>query len=326
MCYYPSLGGWVDLSKFHVITILSNPCRYESRYKLYDQFQEDIQRKGGKLWTVEMQTGARPHRVTTVDHINHLQLHGSAVPGELWHKENLINLGIQFITANDPDWRYVAWIDADVKFEQGFVSETVHALQHWDAVQMWSHAVDFGPDGSMLSDRVQQSFMYCHWKGITPKSKNGYTVGGHPGYAWAMRRESLNRVGGLIDFGVLGSADRHMACAFLGKVQESVHGDCHPNYHKQLRVWQERAERNIKRNVGYVPGTIRHLWHGRKADRGYSSRWKLLVKHQFDPETDLKKDVSGLWQLVAETPRQLELRDDIRKYFRARKEDASTTD
>jgi hypothetical protein len=40
----------------------------------------------------------------------------------------------------------------------------------------------------------------------------------------------------------------------------------------------------------------------------------------------LKKDVSGLWQLVSETPRQLQLRDDIRKYFRARREDASTVD
>lgn len=314
----------MDYSKLHFITVLSNPIRYNSRYRLYEAFAEDIVRKGANLWTVEMQTGQRFPKVTTQDNVKHLQLWSSAIPGELWHKENLINLGIQFITQANPDWRYVGWIDADIKFEKGFVEETAHALQHYDVAQMWSHAMDFDPEGGVLGHKVQLSYMYCYWKGIEPESKNGYTKGGHPGFAWAARREAINRLGGLIDFGVLGSADRHMACALVGKVTDSVHGDCHATYHRWLSLWQQRAEREVRRNVGYVPGTIRHMWHGRKSDRGYSSRWKILVNHQFNPETDLKKDVSGLWQLVSETPRQISLRDDIRKYFRARREDATT--
>jgi hypothetical protein len=314
----------IDLSKFHVLTVVSNPVRYQSRYDLYDIFSEDIQRKGAQLWTVEMQTGSRRHQITKPGEPKHIQVHSSSIPGELWHKENLVNLGIAHISRQCPDWRYVAWVDADIKFEAGALEETVHALQHWDIVQMWSHAIDFGPEGETM--QTHQGYMYCYWKGIELEAKNGYSKGGHPGFAYAIRRESLNRLGRIIDWGVLGSADRHMACALVGRVEDSVHGDCHPGYHRWLQIWQERAERHIKRNVGYVPGTIRHMWHGRKADRGYSSRWRILVRHQFNPDTDLKLDVSGVWQLVSETPRQLRLRDDIRKYFRARREDATTVD
>jgi hypothetical protein len=188
---------------------------------------------------------------------------------------------------------------------------------------MWSHAIDLGPNQELMNS--QMSFMYAYWNKIEVKGSSSYLMGGHPGYAWAARREALNRLGGLIDFAALGSADRHMACALVGRVQESVHGDMHPVYHKWLRVWQERAEMYVRRNVGYVPGTIRHLWHGKKKDRGYGSRWRVLVDHQFNPETDIKRDVSGLWQLVSETPRQISMRDEFRRYFYARREDSIDT-
>lgn len=311
----------IDLSKFHVITVISNPCRYDTRWNLYKIFDEDITRKGATLWTLEVATGARFPQVTQKDNPQHFQFWNSALPGEVWHKENMLNLAMSQLTLRCPDWRYVAWVDADIKFEPGTIEETAHCLQHWDVVQMWSHAIDLGPSDELVN-QPQMSYLYCHWKGIEPKSKNGYTIGGHPGYAWAARREALNKLGGFIDWAVLGSADRHMAAALIGKVETSVHGDIHPNYRAKLDVWQQRAEREIKRNVGYVPGTIRHLWHGKKADRGYSTRWKILVDNQFDPDTDLKRDVSGLWQLTTDCPRQIKLRDDIRKYFRARNEDS----
>ena len=312
----------MDLSKFHVISVVSNPIRYDSRYGLYKIFEEDITRKGAQLWTLEMQTGGRLHKVTDQNKAEHIQLWTSALPGEIWHKESMLNSAINHLTRQAPDWRYVAWVDADVKFEQSALEETVQALQHWDVVQMWSHAIDLSPYDETVGNKVHQSYMYCYWKGIEPKSANGYSQGGHPGFAWAARRESLNKLGGLIDFGILGSGDRHMATALVGRVDESVHGDCHPTYRNWLRIWQDRAERNLKRNVGYVSGTIRHMWHGKKSERGYSSRWKILVKHQFNPETDIKREVGGLWQLVVESERQRDLRDDIRKYFRARNEDS----
>lgn len=318
----------MNFDKFHVIAVISNPICYQSRYKLYEIFAEDLKRKGATLWTVEMQTGMRPQRVTNDQDWKHIQLWSSAIPGEVWHKENLLNIALQHMTRECPDWRYVAWIDADVKFEAGALEKTYHALQHFDVVQMWSHATDFGPDGGIVGN-IHKSFMYCHWHNIEVKNSSGYLLGGHPGFAWAARRDALNKLGSsmsgpLIDFAALGSGDRHMACGLIGRVLESVHGDMHPTYRRWLMQWQTQAEQNIKRNVGYVSNTIRHMWHGRKADRGYSSRWQILVKHQFNPETDLARDVSGIWRLVSDSPRQQALRDDIRRYFRARQEDATT--
>lgn len=318
----------MDYSGLHIIAVISNPMQYQSRYKLYDIFAEDIERKGATLWTVEMQSGARPHRITKHDCDRHIQLWSSALPGELWHKENLINVALQFVTRHSPNWRYVAWVDSDIKFEKGALEKTVHALQHWDVVQMWTYAVDFGPDDEIIGE-VHKSFMYCYWNNIPMMDKSGYLLGGHPGFAWAARRDALNKLGAticggpILDFGVLGSGDRHMACALIGRVLESVHGDMHPNYRKWLKAWESNALR-LEKNVGYVQNSIRHMWHGRKADRGYSSRWRVLVNNQFDPEADLARDVSGLWRLVAKCDRQHRLRDDIRRYFRSRKEDATT--
>jgi hypothetical protein len=64
------------------------------------------------------------------------------------------------------------------------------------------------------------------------------------------------------------------------------------------------------------------LWHGRKQQRGYVERWKILTGNNYDPDTDLKKDPQGLWQLVVESPRQIKMRDEIRAYFRSRNEDS----
>lgn len=327
----------MNLDKFHVIAVVSNPYRYQSRYNLYKKFQDDCLRKmkeecdtaGTQLWTLEVAQGARLHHVTSKENTQNFQLWTSSITGDIWLKENMINQAIQHMTRVCPDWRYVAWIDADVKFEEGFLKETWQALQHWDVVQMWSHAIDldsaesWGAAFSGVSNpTTHMSYMYCYWKGIDVKSKSGYSEGGHPGFAWAARRDALNKLGGLIDVAVLGSADRHMAGALVGRAKQTYHGDVHPNYKRFINAWEHRAETHIKKNVGFVGGLIRHMWHGKKADRGYSTRWQILVKHQYNPDTDIKRDVSGLYQLVSDSPRQIALRDDIRKYFIARNEDS----
>lgn len=318
----------MGLEGFHVICVVENAAAWESRYDNYAIFEEDIVRKGASLWTLENQTGAREHRITVSHNDRHIQLWSSALPGELWRKEQMINLVIQHISRQDPDWRYVAWVDADCKFEAGALEKTVQALQIWDVVQMWSHLVDIGPNGGLING-VKQSFMYCYWHNVDVKNTSTYLIGGAPGLAWAARRDALNKLGcavsgPLLDFAILGSGDRNFACALTGQVDGSLDSRFHPNYLKWMRIYQENAERTIKRNVGYVENSVRHLFHGDKLDRGYTSRWEILAKWQFDPETDLAKDVSGLYRLVCDTPRQIGFRDDCRRYNRARNEDATT--
>jgi len=314
----------MDYSGFHVVSVISNPIRYESRYRLYKEFEEDITRKGATLWTVELQTGQRYPRVTDNANPRHFQIWSTGLEGLLWSKEMLNNYAVRQLTAHAPNWRQVCFVDADIKFEKGWLEETAHALQLHPVVQPWSHSIDFAPDGSAIGDRMQQSFAYCHNHGIEVKGHSQYAAGGHPGYALAMRREAYNQLGGLIDIGVLGSGDRHMLCALVGTVERSYHHEVSPGYKRRLHQWQERAEKYIKRNLGYVPMVIRHMFHGSKKNRQYGSRWKILTEWQFDPDTDLKLEANGLYSLVVESPRQMGFRDAGYKYFRSRQEDANS--
>jgi len=295
-----------------VVTVVSNPIRFASRYNLYQAFEKQVADAGAVLTTIEVAFGDRPFEITQKHNPRHIQLRSFF---ELWHKENALNVAIEYLSQETPDWNKVAWIDADVHFMRpDWVQETIQQLEHYMFVQMFSHAIDLGPTFEPL--QIHKGFVFSHHNNL--ETGLDYEKW-HPGYAWAARREALDYVGGLIDHAILGSADRHMAAALIGKVEMSYNADLHYNYIRPLQIWQDRAERYIMRDIGYVPGTIAHYWHGKKRDRGYSSRWNILIDEQFDPTLDLKKDVQALWQL---TDRNISLRDKIRAYFRSRNEDS----
>lgn len=110
-----------------------------------------------------------------------------------------------------------------------------------------------------------------------------------------------------------------MASALVGQVHRSLYSGYSPTYIQLCQEWQERAERYIRRNVGYLPGLVNHLFHGAKRNRAYDLRWRFLAQSGYDPSLDLKKDWQGLHQL---TERNLILRDGLRQYARMRNEDS----
>src|SRR5271166_5960967 len=113
--------------KLYVVTAISNPARYHSRYYLYDKFAKHLADSGAQLLTIEAVLGRRLHTVTEPDNPWHIQLQ---TEHELWHKENMLNIAISRLPA---DWRYVAWLDADIEFvRKNWVDETLHQLQHFD--------------------------------------------------------------------------------------------------------------------------------------------------------------------------------------------------
>lgn len=316
------------LENMYVITMISNPVRYASRYNLYRKFAGVMKDTGVKFVTIEIAFGDRPFEVTERNNPFHIQLR---TVDELWHKENALNIAINYIMQLDPDAKQVAWIDADVmpmRPMREWLEETVQELQHYQFVQMFDTAIDLDPDNSVMG-RPQIGFISQYIKqGFKPPTHNGAwrdyynKTQGHPGYAWAanLRDGGLASTGGLISEAILGAGDRHMACALVGTVEQSV-GFKNEAYLKRLLQWQERCTRWVKRDVGFVKGSIFHFWHGSKTNRGYHSRWQILEQNQYNPDTDIKADHQGLLQLETWDPRQMMLRDQIRAYFRARNED-----
>lgn len=308
-----------DPSQLHVITVITNPQRFGTRYDLYRGFEKHAKDQGVTLWTVEAAFGDRPHEITSHEDPHHLQFRTRS---EIWHKENLINVGIQHLPR---DWEYVAWVDADITFARpDWAVETIHQLQHYDIVQMFSRAMDMSPQHEVFAVHKGMGWSYVTGKNPPALGSNGYAYGfWHPGFAWAARREAIDHLGGLIDWAILGAADHHMAHALVGRVDRTFPSRAAGEYCKSLMRWQERAEKHLRRNVGYVDGTIMHHWHGKKKDRRYIERWDILLDNHFNPELDLKKDWQGIWQL---TDRSIGLRDGIRQYFKQRNEDSIDCD
>lgn len=302
----PENGG----TNLYVVTSVFNPCRYRSRINLYKNFKKYVIDSGAKLVTIELSYGERPFVVTNENDPFDIQLRTNH---ELWHKERMLNLGIQRLPK---DWKYVAWIDADIIFTRpDWVEETVQLLQHYSAIQMFSQAMDLTPDYEILKTHQGAIWAYQEDKLFQSNKYDHF----HPGFAWAARKDALDKLGGLFDTAILGSADRHMALSLVGRASKSHPRGISKGYLEQLELWQDRANQYIRGNVGFMPGLLLHYWHGKKVDRRYCDRWKILINQKFDPEFDLKFDTQGLYQFTDRNPK---LKYEVRKYFNARNEDS----
>lgn len=308
--------------KLYVISSVFNPVRFRSRWKLADEFISYVINSGAELYMIEASFGER-ERVFLKKLPNGATIIHVRTKHEIWIKENLLNIAIQFLPE---DAKYIATVDADIMFSRkDWVGETLQQLQHYKIIQMFSQAVDLTPNFEIL--KTFRSWMWCYKNGCTDmpgcdyysgKTKDG-SIYWHPGFAWAWRREALDDLGGLIDWGILGSGDRHMAAALIGQVRTSINSRMSGRYITLLDEWQKRADKYIKKNVGYMEGLLLHYWHGKKVDRRYKDRWKILIDNKYNPDTDIKRSTSGVLQL---TDRSIKLRDEIKEYFRQRNEDS----
>lgn len=323
----------MDHRALKVVTMISNPMGYKNRYNLYRKFAKHMHDSGVELYTVEVVQRDRPFEITEAGNPYHIQLRTDSI---LWIKENCLNLAVQRLPR---DWEYVAWIDSDVQFANPHWAENaIRLMQVYRVLQLWSSCHDLNP--GMDAHAMYRSFCWCHQYSLKNPDRVGVMVNGtmqfnkgipdfktyatatkpfwHSGFAWAMRRDIFEQLGGLFQVGILGSGDHHMSLAFIHEAERSLPRDISGPYWDALVEYQRRCERYLMRDIGYVPGAIFHYAHGQKVNRGYRTRWDILKRNQFDPRTDLKMDWQGLYQL---TDRNTQLRDDIRVYFAQRNED-----
>jgi hypothetical protein len=292
----------------HVIVVVSNPCQYASRYILTKEFLYRMQFESNiTIYVVELAYSKQKFHITSPNCPRHLQLRTDKV---IWHKENMINMGVKLLPMN---WKSMAWIDADIEMESNtWAMDTLKLLNGaYDVVQLFSHCIDMNKNGNTMS--IFPSFCYQYMKQTCEYNSGGKDLW-HPGYAWAMNRKTYDRCG-IYDQSILGSGDHNMALSFLGYGIKSLNENVSDGYKKTIENYQY----NVKGiRMGYVPGVIRHYYHGSKEKRKYTERWKILVKHQFDPLVHLKYQ-NGLLIPTEKCPP--ELLSDILRYFEERNED-----
>lgn len=318
-------------SPLYVITTVFNPRRFQSRVRLYHAFAQWVRDSGVKLLTVEIAFGERTHAVTAQDDPWHLQLFTRQ---ELWHKERALNLGLQRLRQLAPGCRYVSWMDADTRIARtDWAEETVHLLQHYAVIQMFSHQTFLGPNYEPVftCPSVAKTFRESglildknHHPGAAGVDKlNPYLAGGHPGLAWAFRCAELNDIGGWLDICANGSGDLHMANCYAGHWDMAVSRGASPGYRAAIQRYGRLCDRHIKRNLGVLDGNIDHYFHGRSQQRGYEARIDLLDKFAFSPESDLIPSLDGLYRWDLGNPRVHALATEIRKSLAKRNEDAT---
>lgn len=308
------LGNTPIEDKLHVIAVISNPCNYKIRYKLARQFfQRMEQEKDIILYIVELVYGDQEFAVTTKGNKRHLQLRGET---PLWHKENMINLGIKYLLPSN--WKAVAWIDADIEFDNPYwATYTLRVLNNGkDFIQLFTNVFDMDIDEQILN--IFTGFGYQYSKNFKKGKQLNYW---HPGFAWACNRKAYEQIGGILEEGILGSGDNIMCHSFIKQAPERLKKGMTKEYMDFVKDKQSKFE---GLNLGYITGTIRHFYHGKKENRNYYGREDILIRHKYDPNTFIRRDAKGLIIPTETCPK--EFLKDIMDYFEERNEDEGIDD
>lgn len=328
----------------HVVGVYFNPRRNPFFAPLARKWIAYKLECGVRLTVVEYAFGERPFEFNPAEFpgVDFVQIRGglNSEGFELWLKEALIRIGFQDILRRDPDAKYLSWEDMDIfHADRNYAVETVHMLQHHAVGQTWVNSIDLDANGDAMPDEwgnaVNRSFS-ASWLagdavGWSPKGE-AYNASlssslrdpnrkrdprQHYGYSWAIRRDVLSGIGGLIDWLVTGSADYHMALGFAGVLDKTADPDATPGYRRRMLEFARRCDLTVKQNIGCVPGIIHAGYHGPKVNRHYLTRPAILKESRYDPDVDLAFDINGLPMLIGDNR---VLRDGLARMFMRRNE------
>lgn len=229
-------------------------------------------------------------------------------------------------------------MDCDILFELPDLGErALQALDRSDVVQPFRDRRDLSAAASRLPALDEavplqpvpcgsQSMAY-RWSGdrgsiedlgdVTRETANG----GTPGLAWVARREILEKHN-FYDACIIGGGDRAILGAVVGRYDLVARAlqwnqECLDHYAQ----WALSFTKSARGRLGYIEGSIYHLWHGALAGRGYVSRHRRLLELGFDPFTDIAIDDCGAWRWNSDKP---DLHRFVKGYFQTRQEDGAT--
>jgi hypothetical protein len=297
----------------HVICVISNPCNYERRNILAKEFICRMQEEPNIiLYVCEMiyEELNDDFKITDPSNCNHLQLK-TLVP--LWHKENMINITIKNLLP--PTWKAVAWIDADIEFESPtWALDTLKLLNGtFNAVQLFSHCADLDKFEEPMNIFQGFGYLYANKKDMNKAGIN-YP---HPGYGWAYTRDLYDKMGSIYDLSILGSGDANMVFCLIANGMKSMHTNVTDGYKESLINFEKSIANNAV--IGYIPGVIKHYFHGSKQNRRYVERWGTIINNNYDPYKHVAYDLRGILVPTSLFPKQLMI--DILNYFKERNED-----
>lgn len=313
-------------SALWAITSYFNPVGWRRRLDNYRQFRRRLPLP---LVAVELAREAARFQLAAEDADRLVQLTGE---DRLWQKERLLNVAL---TALPADCDAVVWLDCDVVFDAPDWPRRVgEALTRYTLVQPFARFREAPPDaatwdagasadwrgGEALGARlaagapVDELFR----RGVGHRLARGHAVG----FAWAARRALLERHG-FYDACILGSGDKAMAIAALGRFDLLDRLEMNPRQRSHFQAWAEPFFAAVRGDIGYADATLFHLWHGDLKARRYRRRHEQFKHFGFDPHVDIAIDPLGAWRW---TTTNAAMRAYVADYFAARNEDGEPGD
>lgn len=302
-----------------LLTSYFNSHGYRTKRQNYDRFRERIEASGLNLLTVECAFGPAAFELPPSPNVLRISARDL-----MWQKERLLNVAIAKLPTV---CRKVAWLDGDILFARpDWAVETARLLDEFPVVQLFDRAIRLprGHDAYHGEGDLWESFAAVSRRSPHLMLKGDFAAHGHTGFAWAARRDYLDRHG-LYDACIAGSGDHMMAHALCGDwtspcIQRIIgQNNRHRDY---FAAWARRQYQDVRAKLGCVPGTVLHLWHGETADRRYVLRNQELAAFGFDPAADVRVGPTGCWEWASRKPRLHAWASD---YFGHRCEDGNTT-
>jgi len=303
------------------ITCHFNPAGFARRRANYREFRR---RLSVPLVTVELSFDGRFELEEGADADILVRLRGGDV---LWQKERLLNVALAAVPEG---CRKVAWLDSDVIFRsEDWAERASRLLDRCALVQLYRERRNLGAGADPRKTRAtpaESSQLSIGWKiargDWTPDDLRDANApvsrGVTCGLAWASRRDTLE-AHGLYDACILGTGDRAILCAALGRFEDGIEAVRMTRFHAEhYEAWARGFHRTVRGRIDCIDGRIDHLWHGDLRDRRYGERLRLLADHAFDPCRDLTLGENGAWLWSSEKPG---LHREVREYFRSRLED-----
>jgi hypothetical protein len=239
----------------------------------------------------------------------------------MWQKERLLNIALSKLP---PQYTDIAWLDADILFDnKNWVEEMQAALDKFCFVQLFQTVSWLNKDGS--SD--------ISFNTIVEQGKNLFSVGGdgeaqdngfHPGFAWAARREVLEKTG-WFDQHICGNGDSFIYYAIAGHllagnylmIKNKLLGF---NY-CFLKFKRKISQAGAIGSLSNISGHVRHMYHGDFKERDYAGRQRFMIDAQFDPVEDLEIGDNGLYKWGNKNENTLVLSSRLLEYFKQRNKD-----
>ncbi|MDB5319627.1 MAG: hypothetical protein JWN40_1258, partial [Phycisphaerales bacterium] len=194
----------------YVITAYFNSAGFVTKLANYHLFIESLTRAGVNHLTIECAFANAPFELAPSAAIVRIRARDV-----MWQKERLLNLALSHLP---PTCTKVAWIDCDVLFESAdWAQQTSKLLDVFPIVQPFTRVVRLPRDHRAYTGQgdLWHSFATIYKQHPNLMLAGDFARHGHTGFAWAARRDLLQRHG-LYDACISGSGDHMMAHAFCG--------------------------------------------------------------------------------------------------------------